>query len=292
MVVLCMDITKPVELVDVSYFASSREWIFSPEDFDGFVIMLGVTGTAYIAQDRFPYCLEPGNSLLLFSDRTHDGYRSSNKGVSFYRLQFRCAVDLYKVVITSARSGVSPKQLVSLKDLVFIPEFFEVINMARLSVLIHQLLHIANAKYYTPQSANYLLTSFLIEISDQAIRFVHYRNRSKSSRQIFRIADWIKKNIDKSLTLAQLAEKFGYNKNYLTRRFREEIGIPTQQYINLCKVDKAKELLHLSNLNNKEIAYSLGFKDEKYFMRVFKQHEGITMQDFRNAYNRNYLENM
>ena len=40
----------------------------------------------------------------------------------------------------------------------------------------------------------------------------------------------------------------------------------------------------MTDKTNKEIAYELGFADEKYFLRVFKKHKDVTPREYRNAY--------
>ena len=63
------------------------------------------------------------------------------------------------------------------------------------------------------------------------------------------------------------------------------------EYINGMKVAKAKELLSHSDQTVKEIAFSLGFDDEKYFMKLFKNYERITPTQYRNIYYKTYINN-
>ena len=49
------------------------------------------------------------------------------------------------------------------------------------------------------------------------------------------------------------------------------------------RVEGAKLLLKEQPLPIKEVAYSCGFEDEKYFMRVFKNIVGITPSEYRNS---------
>ncbi|MDR3341484.1 MAG: helix-turn-helix domain-containing protein [Treponema sp.] len=48
----------------------------------------------------------------------------------------------------------------------------------------------------------------------------------------------------------------------------------------------AKKLLIESSESIKEIAYKIGFNDEKAFMKKFKQFEDITPTKYRNAFSR------
>jgi AraC-like DNA-binding protein len=284
MLVLCLNIKTPIEFVDVSHIIPSHEWAYSEKN--DFIVLFGVDGTAFITCGQDTHTVVSGYSFLLLPGLAYAGYRMPKQDVSFYRLQFRCKDDQQRMITIDPKSDYEVPDPDALADWVFIPELFRLTSVDRIYVLVHQLLHIANSGYYTAQSANYLITSLLIEMSDQALKSTLQEKQGQNSGQINRIASWIKANIEKPLTLEGIAREFGYNKNYLTRKFREELGVTTQKYINLCKIGKAKELLYRSNMNNKEIAYQLGFNDEKYFMRIFKQYEGLTMQEFRNAYNR------
>lgn len=284
MLILCLDIKKPIEFVDVSHIIPSHEWTYAESS--DFIVLFGADGTAFLTCGEDTHTVVSGCSFLLLPGLVYSGYRMPKQDVSFYRLQFRCKEDQQRRIKMESKADVEIPYSEDLADWVFIPELFRLTSVDRIFVLVHQLLHIANAGYYTAQSANYLVTSLLIEMSDQALKSTLQEKQGPCSGQINRIASWIKANIEKPLTLDGIAKEFGYNKNYLTRKFREELGVTTQKYINLCKIGKAKEMLYRSNMNNKEIAYQLGFNDDKYFMRIFKQYEGLTMQEFRNAYNR------
>jgi AraC-like DNA-binding protein len=50
---------------------------------------------------------------------------------------------------------------------------------------------------------------------------------------------------------------------------------PYQYYIQI-KIDKACRLLEQENISVKEAAFKLGFKDQYYFSRLFRQKTGVT----------------
>lgn len=61
------------------------------------------------------------------------------------------------------------------------------------------------------------------------------------------------------------------------------------QYLNRMRIDTAKRLLENRNISIKEAAYSSGFRDEKYFMKMFKQQEGMTPLAYRKAFTEAYV---
>ena len=54
--------------------------------------------------------------------------------------------------------------------------------------------------------------------------------------------------------------------------------------MNLMRIDAAKAMLISQNCSIKEAAYSCGFPDEKYFMKVFREVVGMTPTAYKNTY--------
>jgi YesN/AraC family two-component response regulator len=57
-------------------------------------------------------------------------------------------------------------------------------------------------------------------------------------------------------------------------------------YIALIRISNAKKLLLETDLTIKEIAYQVGYADEKEFMKRFKLMEEVTPKTYRNAFPR------
>ncbi len=63
--------------------------------------------------------------------------------------------------------------------------------------------------------------------------------------------------------------------------FKFQTGFSPLQYFLLIKIEKAKELLNNTDMKTKQVAFSLGFKSDHYFSRLFKAKVGFTPQEFR-----------
>lgn len=113
--------------------------------------------------------------------------------------------------------------------------------------------HIANQK----ESKN-------VELSDQIISYVkeHYTNHS--------------------LSLEYLADTFHLSSSYITRFFKDQTGVPLMRYVDMLRMDKAKELLRNTNFNLRQIMEQVGYVDEANFIRKFKKNESITPIQYRN----------
>jgi transcriptional regulator GlxA family with amidase domain len=106
------------------------------------------------------------------------------------------------------------------------------------------------------------------------------------------IVEWIRANLQKEITVKELSERYNYNSDHLSRLFKKHLGVTPIKYVNAVKVLKAKELLSLTDKSIKEISYETGFKDEKYFMKLFKSAESLTPTEYRQAYHKMHVNNV
>lgn len=110
-------------------------------------------------------------------------------------------------------------------------------------------------------------------------------SQSSYRRSILPIQEYIDEHFaEEILSLEILAEQFGYNKFYLSRRFKEEYGVTVNQYIVQKKVTAAKHLLRFSDLTISEIAKETGVDDPNYFSRMFRAVEGLSPSQFRKSW--------
>ena len=63
--------------------------------------------------------------------------------------------------------------------------------------------------------------------------------------------------------------------------FKKETGVSFSNYLLNVRLEKSKELLRKGNIRIYEIAYSVGFNNDQYFNRVFKDKYGITPLMYR-----------
>ncbi|WP_409012660.1 helix-turn-helix domain-containing protein [Dyadobacter sp. 3J3] len=58
-------------------------------------------------------------------------------------------------------------------------------------------------------------------------------------------------------------------------------GFPLTYFIQQEVINKAQRLLYYSEMSIKEIAYTLGYEDDKYFIRLFGKSTGSSPAVFR-----------
>ncbi len=83
------------------------------------------------------------------------------------------------------------------------------------------------------------------------------------------------------LGVHHIAELLGCSADYLSHLFHIETKERLTHYIQRIRIDGAILALENAALNISQIAYAAGFSDPAYFARIFKQHKGVTPQDYR-----------
>ena len=96
-----------------------------------------------------------------------------------------------------------------------------------------------------------------------------------------RVLEYIHSNISYQLNVEELSDIAHVTKPYFIKLFKHEFGISPIQYINGKKVERAQLLLFTTNMTIKEVAYTLGFSDQNYFIRMFRKMTGTTPQEYR-----------
>ncbi|ERJ61040.1 AraC family transcriptional regulator [Sphingobacterium paucimobilis] len=89
------------------------------------------------------------------------------------------------------------------------------------------------------------------------------------------LKEFVRRHITEKLTLDMLEKSANMSKSSITRMFKQELGVSPMEYIIRQRLAKAKELL-LSTRSVKEACFGAGFNDVNYFVRIFKNREGIT----------------
>lgn len=84
---------------------------------------------------------------------------------------------------------------------------------------------------------------------------------------------YVLKNYGEFINLASTAEEIGVNSSYLSKVFKEEMGVGFNQYLCQVRIIKAKALMDKGE-ELKSIPLQCGFQDYPYFSKVFKRQEG------------------
>ena len=90
----------------------------------------------------------------------------------------------------------------------------------------------------------------------------------------------VEEHYREKILLEELARAANVSKNYLSTRFKEEVGISFREYLLSFRLNKAKEALS-DGFNCKESAFRAGYSDYVQFTKMFKKFIGISPSDYQ-----------
>lgn len=106
--------------------------------------------------------------------------------------------------------------------------------------------------------------------------------RGGGKRKIIQqVIDYTNRLYNEKITLSTAAEYVYLNSSYLSKLFYEEVGENFTRYLMKIRIKKAKELLADPRIRIYEAGEKVGYSDVKYFVKIFKDMEGITPADYR-----------
>ncbi len=275
----------PLEYIGSGKFFNQAYFVHSRRTLDTFVLLIGIEDTLYIAQGDRKFQLQPNQFLLLFPGCEHYGYQQSGKHLTYYWCRFLVKDGLYQVRSEqNAYKDILKGE--GIANYYQIPEYGSFSAGGRISLMVQQLLDLAETKTYSNGLANYILSLLAMEISQQTIEqiVIESGEEKRPPERLGEIMEWIRIHCTQNLTVKQIACEFDYNPNYLSELFKKYYGLSIMQYLQQCRLSLSKQLLLNSSYLIKEIAEKSGFYDDKNYMKLFKKTFGLTSMQYRNMY--------
>lgn len=238
-------------------FKSEGVWIHPSRVIDTYEIIFVCEGKVCISEEDTEYELHKNDILVLEPGKRHCGYRETGEHVSFFWIHFD--MDMPN------RSSL-PKHIT-------LPEPYILKN------LFSQCLHTVNTPTHSDACGD-LYTALITE----EISSLDKTETLKTNRLCADIKEWIRINIDKNITVSDVAENFGYHENHVSRVFKRAYGSGLKEYIVKMRLENAKNLLSASLYTVKQISAILSFGTENNFVKFFKYHMKITPTEYRNSY--------
>ena len=95
------------------------------------------------------------------------------------------------------------------------------------------------------------------------------------------VVHYMQMNYASEINFAKIASAYNFSASYLTKIFKEHIGMPPIRYLIEYRIKVAKSLLRDTNLSVKEVAEKTGFIDQFYFSKCFKSYCGVTPSQYK-----------
>ena len=94
------------------------------------------------------------------------------------------------------------------------------------------------------------------------------------------ILEYINNNINKEITINELSMHFFFDKTYIMKRFKRELGISIHEYINIFRIYNSLSLFKTDNYFL-SIGINNGFNSLEYFSETFKKVMGVNPTTYK-----------
>jgi len=121
-------------------------------------------------------------------------------------------------------------------------------------------------------------------ISTALNEFVELVYSSQDARKVTQIRpaiNYIDANYDKHITLADIAKVSYLSVSRLAHLFKEQMGITIIDYLTSVRIERAKQMLLATEQSCTEICFQVGYNNQSYFSRTFKDLVGMSPRQFR-----------
>lgn len=238
-----------LEFCNMGLFIAGGEWIHPQVSVPTHELVFVVKGEVFLEEDGARYELRKGDLLCLKPNTVHGGFRKS-ENCSFYWVHF----------FAEGYASLAPYRAKA-------ADFSEAV------VLFKELNHLSSLGN-RELLVECKLAEFLLRLGENAAR---------QSKLFADAAEYIRVHIAEISRAGELAEKFGYNADYLSRLFLQNSGLSLKKFIDRTRLNAVCGMLLTTSLPLKEIAALYGFESDNALIKFFTYHKRQTPGEYRNA---------
>lgn len=118
----------------------------------------------------------------------------------------------------------------------------------------------------------------------QAQFIVHDHTPTPQGSELETLLAWVRENLARDLTLADIAEQAGTSTRTLIRRFRDQTGTTPLQWLHRARIRQAQHLLETTQHSVERIGSRVGFGSPTTFRDRFKRTTGVSPQTYRRTF--------
>jgi AraC family transcriptional regulator len=98
-----------------------------------------------------------------------------------------------------------------------------------------------------------------------------------------RSIELMRERISEDISLDELAAEARLSPFHFARMFKQSVGVPPRVHLTRLRVERACELLEVTDMSVTEIAFELGYSSNQVLARVFSKHQHMSPSDYRRA---------
>jgi AraC-like DNA-binding protein/ABC-type Fe3+-hydroxamate transport system substrate-binding protein len=226
-------------------------------------------GEGKLLLDGAVYRFDPG-SLFYFVPGMTVQAELASPNLDYYLV-------LLNTIVIPGRTGSEPPAASSLQLPPFLVPGRLLIRESRPMLKRFERLHEESRSLGQTASGRSIQHMRLQELLNYIVQQTSEREQAKETGpDIERTVKYMEERYREKISLNTLAELAGFTPSSYSRAFAKTMGIPPVEYLTNLRVAGAKMLLSRPDCRVKDISASVGFENEFYFSRIFKQTVGVS----------------
>lgn len=263
-------LASSIYVTDIGYYPKAQHHYRSrQEPIDQYVFIYCVDGKGWFELEGKRYDVKTNQYFILPAGVPHTYAADEMNPWTIYWIHFRGSLARYYAADCTHPLDVTPGMASRINARINL--FEEIFNTLKSSFAIE------NIRYAMATLHHYLAS----------LRYIQqYRNADRQTEQnnsdiIGIVIHFLNENIERHLTLKEIAEFSGLSPSRLSAVFKDRTGHSPLNYFNFMKMRKACELLDNTKMKLNQISLKLGIDDQYYFSRLFSKIMGTSPKAYR-----------
>lgn len=258
-----------LHITDIGYYPKAwHHFRERPEPISQFVFIYCIEGAGWFRIGDQEFTITANQYCILPSGVPHAYGSDENNPWTIYWIHFKGKLASYFASQASRPIEIKPsvQSRISNRNNLF-EEIFRTLEMGYSH---ENLLYACSAFHYYLGSLRYL------QQYREAVR-----NESDANDIVTAAIHYMKENLEKKLTLADLATHIGYSPSHFSVLFSKRTGYAPLTYFNQLKIQQACQLLDFTDMKINQICYKIGIEDTYYFSRLFSKVMGMSPREYK-----------
>lgn len=111
---------------------------------------------------------------------------------------------------------------------------------------------------------------------------IEYQNQVEDDT-IRQVRQYIIENSHQQISLDGIAQKFKLSPIYISKLFKEQLGVNYITFLTECRLEHARKLMLDPEKSLKEVTFDVGYQDPNYFSKVFRRMYGVSPTEYRKS---------
>lgn len=128
------------------------------------------------------------------------------------------------------------------------------------------------------------IQQYIFEFINEYVDVFIWSKKMQENKPIRLAKQYVMENYMNSISLEDVADIVHLNPIYFSVMFKKEVGINFVDFLINYRLEIAKKLLKEDKYNISQVAYMVGYKDAKYFSKLFAKVVGIKPSEYKKLY--------